>query len=133
LTINSYYNKNEEENKLPKSSFDFLKKKKVKEVTFKSVDNEINVNNLRKLSLKKEKNNFLDIVYNENAQKNEDILSDYNDQNSFTSVFKKFIENDNSKEFNQEKEELNLKIQQLNTTQKKQFQLSFNNHINNIK
>ena len=111
----------------------FLRKKKVKEVTFKSVDNEINVNNLRKLSLKKEKNNFLDIVYNENAQKNEDILSDYNDQNSFTSVFKKFIENDNSKEFNQEKEELNLKIQQLNTTQKKQFQLSFNNHINNIK
>ena len=133
LTINTYYDKNEEENKLPKSSFDFFKKKKVKEVTFKSVDNEINVNNLRKLSLKKEKNNFLDIVYNENAQKNEDILSDYNDQNSFTSVFKKFIENDNSKEFNQEKEELNLKIQQLNTTQKKQFQLSFNNHINNIK
>ncbi len=133
LTINNYYNKNEEENKLPKNSFDFFKKKKGKEGMYKSVDNEINIDDLRKLSLKKEKNNFLDLVYNENAQKNEDIMSEYHEQNSFTSVFKKFIENDNSKEFNQEKEELNLKILQLNTIKKSQFRLSYENPVNNIK
>jgi hypothetical protein len=77
--------------------------------------------------------NFLDLI-NENIKKNQEINNNQNDPPSFTQFLQNFMENENvknSKEFLEEKEELNQKMEKMKTI-KKHSQMTVNHLYNNI-